>query len=280
MTSNALATRIDASVLAAIAPKVTGSRAAKQAEIIAGFAHLLPDLLQQFAVTSALRIEHLLSQVAHECDGFCTLEEYASGAAYEGRKDLGNTQPGDGKRFKGRCPLQLTGRANYRLFTTWLRAYLADCPDFEDQPELVGRFPWAAWAVFYYWSTRGLNAIADDDDLVLMTRRINGGTNGLSDRRAYLTKAKFVVGKIEASLIAASQTFPVLRRGTQGDDVITLQRALRASGHYLLSIDGAFGPGTEGAVKSFQRSLALTVNGKVDRLTWAALEPFFTEDPE
>lgn len=278
MTISALASRIDRDVLAAIAPRVSGSKSAKQAGIIAGFAEMLPDLLQRFAVTSALRIEHLLSQVAHECDGFCTLEEYASGAAYEGRKDLGNTEPGDGKRFKGRCPLQLTGRDNYRKFTAWLRSFIPDCPDFVAQPELVARFPWAAWGVFYYWASRGLNAIADADDLVLLTKRINGGTNGLADRRAYLTKAKLAVGRIEASLIASSQTFPVLRRGAQGDDVVKLQRALRASGHYLLSIDGDFGPGTEGAVKFFQRSLGLVVDGMVGRLTWAALEPFFTED--
>ena len=194
MTISTLASRIDASVLLAIAPKVTGARAAWQAEIISGFSSMLPDLLPRFAVTTALRIEHLLSQVAAECDGFLTLEEYASGKAYEGRADLGNTKAGDGPRFKGRGPIQLTGRANYRSFTIWLRAYLPDCPDFEAQPTLVGSFPWAAWAVFYYWSTRGLNAIADDDDLILMTKRINGGTNGLATRRSYLAKAKNVVG--------------------------------------------------------------------------------------
>lgn len=280
MTSSALASRIDASVLTAIAPKLSGTKAVKQAAIIAEFAPLLPSLLTRFAVTSALRIEHLLSQTAHESDGFSTLEEYASGADYEGRADLGNTKVGDGKRYKGRGPIQLTGRDNYRKFTMWLRSFMPDCPDFEAQPELVARFPWAAWAVFYYWSSRGLNAIADADDLVLMTKRINGGKNGLADRGAYLKKAKGVIDPIEAKLIGAAQSFTVLLRGSKGDRVEQLQRALKSAGHYLLTIDGDFGPGTEGAVKTFQRARGLTVDGKVGRLTWAALEPHFVEEPK
>lgn len=279
MASSALASRIDAAVLTAIAPKAPASKREKQADIIASFAEMLPDFLERFSVTSASRIQHLLAQVAHECDGFCTLEEYASGAAYEGRKDLGNVQKGDGKRFKGRALIQLTGRDNYRKFTVWIQSYVPGAPDFEARPELVATFPWAVWALFYYWSTRGLNAIADRDDLVLMTRRINGGTNGLADRGKYLSKLKVIIGKIEASLVPANDNLPVLVRGAEGDHVVKLQRALKAAGHYLLTIDGDFGAGTEGGVKTFQRARGLTVDGKVGAQTWAALEPHFVEEP-
>jgi len=184
-----LASQINHTVLAALAPRVAVKKIAQQQSIISSFGPLLPELLKRFQVTNALRIVHFLAQLAHESDGFCAMEEYASGAAYEGRADLGNTQPGDGKRFKGRGPIQLTGRANYRAFAMWIRQYRSDAPNFELKPELVATWPWAAWAVFYFWSTRNLNDLADRDDLVAITKRVNGGTNGLSDRAAYLAKA-------------------------------------------------------------------------------------------
>ncbi len=193
-------------------------------------------------MTTSLRIVHFLAQLAHESDGFCAMEEYASGAAYEGRADLGNTQPGDGKRFKGRGPIQLTGRANYRAFTKWIRQYVADAPGFEAKPELVATWPWAAWAVFYFWSTRNLNDLADRDDLVAITKRINGGTNGLSDRAAYLAKAKDIVAEISADAIAFEPGDTVLRRGMRGLSVADLQRGLRAAGFTICRSTGFLDP--------------------------------------
>lgn len=279
MSSSTLSSRIDASVLTAIAPKLSGKKATAQAAIIASFAPLLPKLLAQFGATTALRIDHLLAQLAHESDGFSTTEEYASGAAYEGRKDLGNTKLGDGKRFKGRALIQLTGRENYRRFTAWLRAIIPDCPDFEAQPQLVALFPWAAWAVFFFWSTKALNALADRDDLVAVTKVINGGRNGLADRAKYLAKAKTAVAKLMAEAIEAAQKFISIRRGSNDFEAIEkLQRALAAAGHYALTIDGDFGPGTEGAVKTFQRARGLTVDGIVGQKTWGALAPYFEKE--
>ncbi|CZT36378.1 peptidoglycan-binding protein [Rhizobium sp. 9140] len=273
-----LASSVDASSLYAIVPRSTGLIGQKQKAIIAGFAAILPEMLIRFEVTSALRIAHLLAQVAHECDGFCTLEEYASGAAYENRKDLGNVKAGDGKRFKGRCPLQLTGRDNYRRFTIWMRDIQPNCPDFEAQPELVAEFPWAAWAVFFFWSTKKLNDIADRDDLIAVTKVVNGGRNGLDDRRLKLGKAKSVVTELQVKLIAANQNTPnavtILRRGSKGPAVDQLQRGLAAAGHYLLTVDGDFGPGTEAAVKTFQRARGLVVDGIVGRETLAMIQPY------
>lgn len=269
-----LALHINHSVLALIAPKAPVKKIAKQQEIIAAFGALLPSMLERFQVTSALRITHFLAQVAHESDGFCTVEEYASGAAYEGRKDLGNTQAGDGRRFKGRAPIQLTGRDNYRAFTTWMRKLGITNIDFEAKPEFVASWPWAAWATFFYWSTKGLNKFADNDDLIGLTKRINGGLNGLQDRSVYLIIAKEVVANIQATQLAGNQDRSLLRRGMRGNDVATLQYALREAGYYHLTIDGIFGAGTEQAVRSFQREFRLVVDGMVGRKTQDKLHPF------
>lgn len=130
------------------------------------------------------RLQHFTAQLAHESDNFLAMEEYASGAAYENRADLGNTEPGDGKRYKGRGPIQLTGRANYRAYG---RAFGLD---FERHPEMVA-FPSVGMAcACRYWTQKGLNAFADNDDIVTITKRINGGQNGLVDRQLKLAKVK------------------------------------------------------------------------------------------
>lgn len=272
-----LASRIDGSVLSKLAPRVTGARAKSQAAVIAGFGAMLPTMLPIISVTTPLRIAHFLAQTAHESDGFSTAEEYASGAAYEGRRDLGNVQPGDGRRFKGRGPIQLTGRDNYRAFTAWMRTRQPDCPDFEKRPELVAEWPWAGWAAAFYWSTRGINALADRDDLVAVTKVINGGRNGLDDRARYLARAKSIVMPLAADLVAPSREYPVLRRGSRGEWVERLQYGLAAAGFYPLAIDGDFGPGTEAAVKLIQRARGLLVDGIAGPATFAVLSPFLPE---
>jgi putative chitinase len=133
---------------------------------------------------TALRLAHWLAQCAHECDGFRALTEYASGAAYEGRADLGNTQPGDGPRFRGRGLIQLTGRANYAAAGLALGVDLLSAPEVAAQPAMAVRT--ACW----FWQTHGLNPLADADNVEAITRRINGGVNGIADRKARLAVAK------------------------------------------------------------------------------------------
>jgi putative chitinase len=152
--------------------------------ILLGFADALPRYVEQFEINTKNRQAHFISQCAHECDHFQTTQEYASGAAYEGRKDLGNTQKGDGKRFKGRGLIQLTGRANYASASKALGV------DFVADPELVERFPAAADVSAWYWDTHKLNRHADADDVKQVTKIINGGYNGLDSRVAYLSSAK------------------------------------------------------------------------------------------
>lgn len=124
-----------------------------------------------------------LAQAAHETDGFHTLEEYASGQAYEGRADLGNTQPGDGRRYKGRGIFMLTGRFNYR--TTGERIKV----DLESRPELASDPDISVLIACDYWKTRGLEALADKRDFLAITKRINGGLNGWHDRFKYWARA-------------------------------------------------------------------------------------------
>ena len=136
---------------------------------------------------SGLRLAHFMGQCGHESGGFRYMEEIASGAAYEGRADLGNTQPGDGRRFKGRGPIQLTGRANYRRVGRMIGI------DLERHPEIVSHPSIGLLVGCVYWSDRKLNAKADADDLLGLTKAINGGTNGLEDRRRRTAQAKELI---------------------------------------------------------------------------------------
>lgn len=133
---------------------------------------------------SEQRLAHFMAQLAHESGSFRYMEEIASGAAYEGRGDLGNTQPGDGKRFKGRGPLQLTGRANYRSFGRRIGI------DLERHPEIAAIPSIGLHVALEYWKERNLNALADADDISGVTKRVNGGLNGFADRKAHLAKIK------------------------------------------------------------------------------------------
>lgn len=160
--------------------------------------------LDQAEIVTPMRLSHFMAQTAQESDGFATTVEYASGAAYEGRRDLGNTRKGDGKRFRGRGLIQCTGRANYRAFTAWCRARGMDSPDFEARPETVAQFPWAFISAVWYWDWKGLNRLADKGDLRAITRKINGGTNGLADRQAYFRRAWEIWGTGEATRFAGA----------------------------------------------------------------------------
>ena len=135
-------------------------------------------------IQSLNRLAHFMAQLCHESGSFRYMEEIASGEAYEGRADLGNTSPGDGKRFKGRGPIQLTGRRNYRYYGRRIGI------DLERHPEIAAVPSIGLHTALEYWAVMELNDLADADDLVAITRRINGGTNGLEDRKRHLTKIK------------------------------------------------------------------------------------------
>lgn len=171
-------------VLKSVAPK-------GNTDIIKATANAFPGVVAEFGISTTLRQAHFLAQLAHESDGFKTTVEYASGSAYETRRDLGNTMPGDGKRFKGRGLIQLTGRANYAAASKALGV------DFVSQPHLAAQFPHAMRIAGWYWQTRKINAVADRDDVNAVTRKINGGLNGIEDRKRYLERARMALNKAE-----------------------------------------------------------------------------------
>ncbi|MEM0962034.1 MAG: chitinase [Bacteroidota bacterium] len=165
---------------------IVGQRRATEAQ-----RHLegLNGAMSTYDIDTPLRRAHFLAQVAHESGGLRWTEELASGDAYEGRDDLGNTQPGDGRRFKGRGLIQLTGRFNYRQYTTHHRQN-GGRENFESRPTQVAEPPFASDVAGWFWDTRNINALADTDDIEAVTRRVNGGLRGIDERRRYLSLAK------------------------------------------------------------------------------------------
>lgn len=219
-------------------------------------------------IDTPLRLCHFMSQLAHESAHFTVTREFASGAAYEGRKDLGNTQPGDGVRFRGRGLIQTTGRANYKEATGDIQKMNPAAPDFVANNTALEEFPWALLAGISYWRRRNINVPADNDDILKVTKMINGGTNGLADRKRYLTIAKSIW--LTGGAPAAATGNPVLKKGNEGPDVVELQNELIAAG-FNVRVDGDFGDHTDEAVKAFQTQKGLKADGVVGETTWAAL---------
>lgn len=150
----------------------------------------LNDAMAEFEINTPARRAAFLAQIAHESGSLRYVKELASGAAYEGRADLGNTEKGDGVKFKGRGLIQITGRANYAACS----AALYDGPDVLIQhPELLETVSGACRSAAWYWQTRGLNELADIGKFERITRRINGGLNGQPDRLAFFATAKEVL---------------------------------------------------------------------------------------
>lgn len=159
----------------------------------------------KFGINTPLRASHFLAQVAHESGGGKWMSEIwgptPAQKRYEGRKDLGNTQSGDGSRFRGRGLIQLTGRANYKAYSQ--SVYGDD--RMVTSPEKVAQLPDAAIAAGWFWKRANLNPWADADDVLAVSRGINVGNpkssvtpNGLEDRKKYLTKAKAEFAKLVA----------------------------------------------------------------------------------
>lgn len=160
-------------------------------EAIATLGPGIRETLAKRAIDTPLRQAHFLAQIGHESGELRFREELASGAAYEGRADLGNAQPGDGPKYKGRGLIQLTGRANYGAYGQ----ALGQEKDLLKKPERVAEdAALCVDAAGWFWERRKLNELADRDDLIGITRRINGGTNGLDDRKRLLQRAKSLLG--------------------------------------------------------------------------------------
>lgn len=143
--------------------------------------------MKEFALDTPLRMRSFLAQIGHESGQLRYTEELASGEAYEGRKDLGNTSPGDGVKYKGRGLIQLTGKRNYALCGLALDLPLLEQPELLQQPENACRS--AGW----FWTNNNLSALADAGFFKELTRRINGGYNGYADRVKLFGRAQTVI---------------------------------------------------------------------------------------
>jgi putative chitinase len=160
--------------------------AAKRAD---RFIDALNATMDEFEINTPARQASFLSQIGHESGQLRYVEELASGSAYEGRKDLGNLQIGDGVRFKGRGLIQITGRVNYAAL---MLALDIDCIE---HPELLEEPINACRSAGWFWQSHNINELADAGDQVRITKRINGGINGLADRIALFQIAKKVLGE-------------------------------------------------------------------------------------
>jgi putative chitinase len=260
----------------------------------------LCEILPKYGVDTPRRVAHFISQCAHESNNFRSLEEnlnYSKESLEKvfpryfgtGKRDatayarnpekianyvymdefrtakMGNVNPGDGWRFRGRGLKQLTGRDNYTRFGKFVGMTAEQAADYVATEK--GAIESAAW----FWDTNKLNTIADTDDVVLMTRRINGGNIGLEDRQQRYNRAlPLLEGKNPTAPAAAAapagvDMTAVIRVGSRGETVKAVQDKLG------LTADGAFGPGTERAVKAWQAANGLTADGIVGPKTLARL---------
>ena len=158
--------------------------AGKRAEI---FLAPLNSAMETYEINTPQREAAFLAQIAHESGSLKYVRELASGEAYEGRQDLGNDQPGDGVRYKGRGLLQITGKANYRACAESLGVDLVAEPHLLERPDL------ACLSAAWFWKTHGLNELADKGDFKLITKRINGGYTHYAERVAFYEKAQSVL---------------------------------------------------------------------------------------
>jgi len=176
------------------------------------------------------RLAQYLAQLLHESGAFRHDRELwgptAAQQRYDIRTDLGNTpaRDGDGFLFRGRTPMQITGRSNYSQFTLWARQFRADVPDFVLDPDAALTDPWEGLGPIWYWETRNLNTYADQGDIEMVTRRINGGLNGYADRQHWYVRAAL---------------------GLLGRDPGDIRAFQKAAG---VAVDGIAGPRTRAAL--------------------------------
>lgn len=178
--------------LLGVMPRLGGSRC------VAYLPHLQATMDRQGISLSRYRIAAFLAQLAHESAELRFWEELASGEAYEGRADLGNTEYGDGLRYKGRGPIQITGRKNYLRVGLLMRLDLIQHP--EMLADKINHPEYGFEAAGWYWVDKplnkfgNLNDLADKEQFSAITHAINGGYNGQAHREAFYLNAKRVLG--------------------------------------------------------------------------------------
>ena len=152
-----------------IAPNITQEK-------LSVFLPLLNQYMHEYNICGKLRESAFIATIMHETGSLRWLEELASGEAYEWRKDLGNTNKGDGRKYKGRGLIMLTGRSNYERASKALMIDLLNNPEQLTTPKI------ATLVACWWWHQRGLNEVSDSGDFRRVTRLVNGGYNGMMDR--------------------------------------------------------------------------------------------------
>lgn len=248
------------------------------------------EILPKYEINTPNRVAGFFAQTGHESQSLKVLEEnlfyraetldkifpkyfknagrnaaeYAkqpqkiANVVYAGRMGNGDAASNDGYNFRGRGPIQLTGRENYTNFGKTVGLTAEQVIDYIQTKK--GALESACW----YWKSRNLNAACDANDIVKMTKLINGGTIGLEDRKKHYDEALAILGGA-APAAAPAASGGVLRRGSKGDDVKRMQAKLG------LAADGDFGPGTEAALKKWQAANGLTADGVAGPKTLAKL---------
>ncbi|NUT73515.1 glycoside hydrolase family 19 protein [Pseudomonas sp. C1C7] len=155
------------------------------------FVAVLNTAMQRYQIVGSKRVAAFLAQIGHESGHLIYVREIwgptLAQRGYEGRKDLGNLAPGDGFRYRGRGLIQITGRTNYAACGEALGV------DLVNQPELLEQPQYACLSAAWFWATKGLNTLADAGEFNSITRRINGGLNGLQDRLEIWGRARAVL---------------------------------------------------------------------------------------
>jgi len=248
----------------------------------------MEEILPFYEINTVNRVAGFIAQCAHESNNFRVLQEnlnYSSKALdaifgkyfvragrnakeyhrqpekianviYASRMDNGDTASGDGWRFRGRGVIQLTGRHNYTKFGSSLSI------NAEQAIKYVKTKKGALESACWFWDTNKINRYADKQDITGMTKRINGGTIGLADRKKHYKHALEVLGGHWSPPKVVHST---VRKGSKGETVKAVQKALGAKA------DGDFGPGTEAAVIAWQRSRGLVPDGIVGPSTLRAM---------
>lgn len=262
-------------------------------------------VLAEYGITTPLRLAHFLAQVMHETDGLTIEREsgaysasrllqifgvgkhsagitaaeakrlakngpaifervYGLGNPRKAR-ELGNTQPGDGWKYRGNGIMQTTGRGNHRRMGE--KCGLGDL--FERDPDAVTAAEYALLPALAEWKESGCNALADKNDIASITKRINGGYNGFDDRKAWFAKIYPAVKGEKIGILdklMGHNGGPAWEDADVDDDIIVVQKQLNALG-YGLTQDGRKGPATEKAIKDFQAKNGLRVDGIAGTLT-------------
>lgn len=188
--------------------------------------------------TTTLRAAHFLAQIGHESAGLRYMREIDPGHYLENRRDIGNDRPGDGPKYRGAGPLQITGKLHFRNFGKWChgRGLVSDPEQFVKHPEQLEQPRWGLLAASWYWTVArpNLNSQADRDDLVAVTRSINGGTNGIADRRARLDRCKALGARL---LPTGQKEKPMEPNHAHRGDPTFLPALLRAWGVTVVEMD-------------------------------------------